>query len=69
MNNERILRNDRGWRIGESNAKAKLTDEQVRKMRRMYRPHLVGYVVLAETFGCGESTVRDIVKGRTRASA
>lgn len=67
--NPRIARNHRGWRVGERHGRAKLTDEQVRKMRRMYRPGVVGYETLAEEFGCGASTVRDIVNGWTRASA
>ena len=55
-----------GYRIGEGHHRAKLSDEQVAKIRRMYRPGIVGYKVLADEFGCGESTVRDIVKQMTR---
>lgn len=46
--------------------RAKLTAAEVAKMRRMYRRNLVGYRVLAQEFGCGISTVRDIVQYRTR---
>lgn len=54
---------------GEKHPKAKLTDAQVAKMRRMYKPRVVGYVTLAEEFGCSWRTVRDIVTYRTRKSA
>lgn len=61
-----MKRSPSGHRVGEWHPRAKLTDEQVAKMRRMYRSGTVGYKVLAEEFGCGESTVRDIVQYRTR---
>jgi hypothetical protein len=54
---------------GENHPKARLTDEQVAKMRRMYRPGIVGYMTLAEEFGCSWRTVRDIVQYRTRKGA
>lgn len=52
---------------GERRHRAKLSDDQVAKIRRMYRPRIVGYRVLSREFGCAESTVRDIVKYWTRA--
>lgn len=55
--------------MSKQHHRTKLTDEQVRKMRRMYRPKVVGYRILAREFGCGESTVRDIVRFWTRAAA
>jgi hypothetical protein len=61
-----MKRNHTGHRIGEWHGKARLTDEQVAKMRRMYKPGIVGYRLLAKEFGCGESTVRDICTYRTR---
>lgn len=61
-----IKRNHLGYRIGEGHHRAKLTDEQVAKMRRMYRPRIVGYATLAREFGCSEATAADIVNYRTR---
>lgn len=56
-----------GYRVGEDHQKAKLTDAQVLAMRADYVPgRLGGYRKLAEKYGCGESTARDIVKNRTR---
>jgi hypothetical protein len=54
---------------GENHPKARLTDEQVAKMRRMYKPRVVSYKTLAEEFGCSWRTVCDIVHYRTRGSA
>jgi hypothetical protein len=60
-------RNHTGHRVGEWHQRARLTDAQVREIRAAYGP--LGYKRLAGRFGCGESTVRDIVTYRTRASA
>lgn len=49
--------------------RAKLTDEQVRTIRKLYASGTIGYVLLSRVFGCGESTIRDIVKHWTRARA
>ena len=48
-----------------------LTDEQVREIRAAHKPDLrgFGYGALARKYGVGESTIRDIVTYRTRASA
>lgn len=62
----RIRRAPSGHRIGESHQRAKLTDEQVETIRRVYASGTVGYELLARAFKCGASTVRDIVKERTR---
>lgn len=51
---------------GERHHRAKLSDAQVARIRRRYRPGLVGYVELAREEGCAVSTVRDIVKYWTR---
>ena len=51
---------------GEKHHRAKLTDAQVEKIRRMYRPRIVGMPTLAREFGVGISTIRDIVTERTR---
>jgi DNA invertase Pin-like site-specific DNA recombinase len=49
--------------------RAKLTDEQVRQLREQYQAHVVGYATLAKKYGCGVSTVRDIVNYYTRPGA
>lgn len=64
-----IARNHTNHRIGQSHPKARLTDEQVREMRRLHHEEGVGYLRLGRQFGCGESTARDICTYRTRASA
>lgn len=46
--------------------RAKLSAEQVRQMRKEYMAYVVGYAELARKYGCGESTVRDIVHFYTR---
>jgi hypothetical protein len=61
-----MKRNHLGYRVGECHQKEKLSDADVAKMRRMYRPGIVGMPTLAREFGCGLSTVRDIVTYRTR---
>lgn len=62
-----MKRNHTGHRVGQDHHRAKLSDEQVAKIRRMYRPRIVGYGELAKEFGCGASTIRDIVQYKTRA--
>lgn len=64
-----INRNLGGWRIGVSHHRAKLTDQQVREMRYQREAYNRSYGWLAKKFGCGQSTVRDIVKYRTRYDA
>jgi hypothetical protein len=51
---------------GPAHPRAKLTTAQVDEMRDIYESGGVGYGYLAEIFGCGISTARDIVKYRTR---
>ena len=46
--------------------RAKLTAAQVAAIRREYLAYVRGYGYLARKYGCGESTVRDIVQYRTR---
>lgn len=64
-----IARNMAGWRIGVSHHKAKLTDKQVREIRYQREHDGRSYGWLARRFNCGESTIRDIVKYRTRYNA
>lgn len=61
-----MRRNHNGYRVGQDHQRAKLTDEQVRAMRSEYVAYARGYGALAEKFGCGVSTVRDIVNYWTR---
>ena len=49
--------------------RAKLSDEQVRAIRRMHSTGTIGYRLLAKAMKCGIATVRDIVTYRTRAWA
>lgn len=62
-------RNHTGHRIGEWHQKAKLTDAQVAAMRADYEAGRGGYQALSKRYGCGISTVRDIVQFRTRWAA
>ena len=64
-----IRRNHTGHRVGECHQNAKLTDKQVREIREMYQKTGIGYLKISKIFGCGESTVRDIVTYRTRWAA
>lgn len=69
-----ITRNHTGHRVGECHQKAKLSDDQVREMRRLYAEWKAkgwrkGYDTLAAIYGCGMATARDIITYRTRASA
>lgn len=60
-----MRRNHIGHRVGEFHHRAKLTDEQVKRMRSAHEKGL-GYRKLSGIFQCGQSTVRDIVTYRTR---
>lgn len=64
-----IARNHTGHRVGESHHRARLTDQQVREIRRLNSQEGIGYMRLRKMFGCGESTIRDICTFRTRWSA
>ena len=46
--------------------RAKLTNEQVKAMRKQHLAYVVGYETLAKRFNCGISTARDICTYRTR---
>jgi hypothetical protein len=67
-----ILRNAEGYRIGQSHHRAILSDLQVVQIREKYKAAKKskgprkGYGWLAHVYGVGESTIRDIVKRRTR---
>ena len=55
-----------GWPTGERHHRAKLTDEDVELIRQCYEAGGFTYRSLADKFNAGESTIRDIVKYRTR---
>ncbi len=72
-----MRRNHTGHRMGEDHQHAKLSDADVRRMRRDYARAERragtggggGYATMARLYGCGVSTARDILTYRTRASA
>jgi DNA invertase Pin-like site-specific DNA recombinase len=43
-----------------------VTDDEVRRIRALHVPYIIGYETLARMFGCGVSTIRDICTYRTR---
>ncbi len=61
-----IARTHQGYRCGECHQRAKLTDAQVHEMRFLKLNYGWSYRKLAQHFGCGESTARDITTYRTR---
>ena len=56
-------------RRGEAHFRAKLTDAEVRDMRKRHNQEGWGYGRCARAFNCGVSTARDIITYRTRNSA
>jgi AraC-like DNA-binding protein len=56
-------------KAGERTASERLTDAQVRKIRELRLSHHLGFKDLAQRFGCGEDTARNIVRGLTRVGA
>lgn len=66
--NRPISRNHTNHRVGETHGKARLSDAEVREIRQLHA-NGIGYRRLARRYGCGQSTVRDIVQYRTRWSA
>lgn len=64
-----ITRNHTGHRVGACHQHAKLTTKQVKAIRAAYSTGLWSYAKLAGVYGCGVSTVRDIVLLRTRWTA
>lgn len=67
MKHETLTLNDRRYRIGETHHRAKLTDEQVDRMRELHEEQGVGYRTLAKMFDVSKSTARDICTYRIRA--
>lgn len=66
-----MRRNHNGRVVGECHHKARLSDAQVGQIREAYAigkaiSRRFGYGTLAARYGCGASTIRDIVQFRTR---
>lgn len=61
-----ITRAPSGHRAGASHHRARLTTAEVKEMRWLREHDGMSYSKLAERFGCGVSTARDIVTYRTR---
>lgn len=59
--------NERGFLIGETHPRAKLTDRQVDELRDMYEEEAWSISHLALWFGLSVSTVHSIVTYQTRA--
>jgi len=58
--------NERGWTIGASHHRAKLSDEDVERIVAL-REQGMFFREIAERYGIGETTVKDYVSGRRRA--
>lgn len=54
---------------GEDHPTARLTNEQAREIRALYKTGKWSYLRLAVRFKVGESTIRDVVSWRTFACA
>lgn len=63
-----MKRSVHGHRVGEWHPRAKLTAEQVASIRAEYVPYVTGMGALARKYGCGRSTIRDIVTLSTRVA-
>ncbi len=59
---------ERGHRCAESHHRAKLSDHDVDLIRELQEKHGLSLREIAEKFGCGKSTVRDMVKYRRRTA-
>ena len=51
---------EKGYRIGESHPKARLTDAQVEQIRTLYEEGFVGYRALAKWYGVPRTTIAGI---------
>lgn len=61
-----IAINERGHRIGEDRAGAKLTNHEVELLLAMREAEGLGYGQLAALFEISKSSARDLIKGRRR---
>lgn len=58
--------NERGWTIGASHHRARLSDSDVERIVAL-REQGMFFREIAQRFGVGETTVKDICSGRRRA--
>ncbi len=61
-----MKRNLKGWRIGESHHRAKLTDEEVGWMRDLYEHHGLNCKQISEKFDVPYHTAMASLKYRSR---
>lgn len=64
---KRIAVNETGRRIGEDHQHAKLTNDQVDRIRDLHEDHGLSYTQLASMFCVSKSSVADICQYRRRA--
>lgn len=59
--------NYRGWPLGESHGRAKLSEEQVRRARLEYHHGVRGFgkAALAKRYGVALATMRDVLNWAT----
>lgn len=60
--------NERGLRVGEGHPNAKLTDEEVDRIRDIYEEGFVGYATLAEYFHTTKESIAKICQYQRRAT-
>ena len=58
--------NDAGLRVGEDHPRAKLTDEEVERMRTLHEKERIGYKRLARMFELSRRTVAKICRYEMR---
>lgn len=58
--------NEKGLRVGEDHQRAKLTNAEVERMRKLHEEEGFGYRRLARMFEVGKTTVRNICGYRVR---
>lgn len=62
---EMIYRNSKGYRIGESHPRARLTNADVEHIFAL-REEGLSFRAIAEKMDCGSTTVNKIIKGQIR---
>jgi hypothetical protein len=62
-----IAVNDKGYAIGEDHRNAKLTNEQIDRIRDLHEDHGLKYSQLAEMYGVSKSMIAGICQYRRRA--
>ena len=60
--------NAKGLPVGQYHHKAKLTDEEVDRIRDLYEEGFLGYGALAKAFNVAKKTIHDIVTYRRRST-